>query len=166
MQRDGRNEIVISTAHGRILFYDTDRFDLTWENLQDRFERVDCITAANIDHDPQDELILIARNRGEPSKLYVYDTVHKNNEWRSTNTFEARQILVANTDNDDQLEIILNTGFVIDSKFFNIEWAADAPFGDRIMVMELNGDCYPEIIGTTKDYSLRVWDVYAEREIW
>ena len=44
--------------------------------------------------------------------------------------------------------------------------SADAPFGDRIMVMELNSDRYPEIIGTTKDYSLRVWDVYAEREIW
>ena len=68
--------------------------------------------------------------------------------------------------NDDQLEIILNTGFIIDSRFYNIEFQTEDVFGDRILLMDINGDGIPEIIGEFVDYNLRIFDVYAEREIW
>ncbi|MCI0481557.1 MAG: hypothetical protein L0213_08225, partial [Candidatus Dadabacteria bacterium] len=80
--------------------------------------------------------------------------------------FTASEIVVANMDKDDQLEIVLNSGIVIDSKFRNIEVEWDKPFGDRIIVFDMNNDGYPEVIGEFSDYSLRIFDVYSEREVW
>ena len=34
------------------------------------------------------------------------------------------------------------------------------------MVCDMNNDGYPEVVGEFSDYSLRIFDVYAEREVW
>ena len=74
--------------------------------------------------------------------------------------------LSANMDNDPQLEIILNTGIIIDSKFYNVEFEWDRSFGARIELFDINGDGIPEIWGENPDFTLRVFDRYAERDIW
>jgi outer membrane protein assembly factor BamB len=158
---DGKDKLVVSTAAGRILIYDLDDYDLVWENLQDRFERVQYMVAGNLDADAQGELVFIANG-----VLYIYDSLNKNIEWQSQTTFDARQILIANVDDDEQMEIILNTGVILDSRFYTIELQADSAFGDRISLFDLNGDGTPEIIGEYGDFNLKVFDIYAEREIW
>ena len=63
-------------------------------------------------------------------------------------------------------KIILDTGHIIDSRFFRIEQEVKAGFGARIKLMDMNGDGYPEIVGENPDFSLRVYDIYAERGVW
>lgn len=158
---DGQQMLAISTAGGRIVFYRMGDFSQEWENLQDPFDRVDYMVAANLDDDPQHELVFIA-----DGLLYIYDSLNKNFEWHSQAHFEAKQIVIGNVDDDPQPEIILNTGTIIDSRFYSIEFQADNAFGDRISLFDLNGDGVPEIFGELLDFNLKVFDVYAEREVW
>lgn len=158
---DGRPMLVITNLGGRIMVYDMDGYDLEWENLQDPFDTIQYMTSANIDGDPQEELIFLAVDQ-----LVIYDSLNKTFEWVSPHKVVAQQIKLANLDDDPQLEIILNSGIIFDSKFYNIEFEADRPFGDRIMLFDLNGDGIPEIWGERQDWVVRVFDRYAEREIW
>jgi hypothetical protein len=158
---DGRPMLVLSTLGGRILVYDVDGYDLEWENLQDPFDMIQYMVSENIDNDPQHELILVAVDQ-----LVIYDSLNRTFEWVSQTKVSAKQIKLANMDDDPQLEIILNTGIIFDSKFYNIEFEADRPFGDRVMLFDLNGDGIPEIWGEHGDWIVRVFDRYAERAIW
>jgi len=158
---DERPMLVISTLGGRILVYDMDGFDLEWENLQDPFEMIEYLVAENIDEDPQQELIFVAEE-----KLYIYDSLNKTFEWVSPLRVRAQMIKLANMDDDPQLEIILNTGIIFDSKFYNVEFEWDRPFGARIELFDLNSDGIPEIWGEDQDQTLKIFDRYAERLIW
>jgi hypothetical protein len=98
--------------------------------------------------------------------LYIYDSWNKSLEWQSQSGYGAQEMLVANVDDDDQDEIILNTGFIFDSRFYNVELQAESSFGDRMSLIDINNDGYPEIVGELSNFSLRIFDVYAERELW
>lgn len=158
---EGRDKLVVSTVGGRVVIYDMDSYDLEWENLQDRFSTVTYMTHANLDDDKQEEVVILA-----DKLLYIYDSINKNVQWVSTQEFTARQIVIGNIDDDPQLEIIFNTGRIIDSRFYNIQLESDTPFGDRISLVDINQDGYPEIFGEYSDFTLRVYDVWNEREIW
>ncbi len=158
---DGRPMLVLSTFGGRIVVYDMDGYDLVWENLQDPFQMIEYLVSANVDNDPQQELIFVAEE-----KLIIYDSLNRNFEWVSQFRVSAQMIKLANMDDDPQDEIILNTGVIIDSKFFNIEFEWDRPFGARIELFDMNGDGIPEIFGESPDMILKVFDRYAERLIW
>jgi hypothetical protein len=77
-------------------------------------------------------------------------------------------MLVANVDDDEQLEIILNTGPIIDSRFYYVEPSkvGAGGYGRNISLLDLNGDGIPEIVGESNGFQLRVYDIYAERVIW
>jgi hypothetical protein len=158
---NGVPEIVIATVNGRILVYSTETYQNVWENLEDNFSSIQAMEVANIDADPQLELVYIADGR-----LYIVDGMSKSKQWVSQQSFDAIEIIVGNVDKDEQMEIILNSGIIIDSRFFNIEVEWDKPFGDRIMLFDMNNDGIPEIVGEFADYSLRIYDVYARREVW
>lgn len=158
---DGGKEFIIATEAGRILIYDLESYDLIWENLQDPFDEIECLTAANIDSDAQAELIFVADRL-----LRIYDSVNHAMDWESQQEFRAQEIIVANVDDDDQDEIILNTGTIIDSRFYNTEFELETSFGERIHLFDINGDGIPEIFGEFSNFSLRIYDIYAEREIW
>jgi len=158
---DGDDEVVIATAGGRILIYDSATFELLWENLQDPFATIECMTSGNLDSDPQDELVVIA-----DSFLHVYDGLNKTLEWRSQDTYSAREIIIGNVDDDDNLEIILNSGVVIDSRFRTVDFEAESPFGQKIELLDMNGDGIPELIAEQADGTIRVYDLHSERELW
>ena len=158
---DGADKLVISTAGGRIMIYQMNTFDLDWENLQDPFDQIEYMISENLDDDPQQELIFIADRI-----LYIYDSLKKTIDWQSQDEFTAKQIITGNVDDDAQLEIIMNTGVILDSRFYNVEFRSKEPFGDRIFLLDINNDGVPEIAGESLDFNLRFFDVYAEREIW
>ena len=159
---DGKQKLAVSTAGGRIVFYELSDFSLAWGesagSLRSRALHGGEPTSTTI---AQQELVFIA-----DKILSIYDSLNKNFEWQSTSEFDAQQIVVANVDDDDQPEIILNTGVIVDSRFYNIEFQADNVFGNRISLLDINGDGVPEIFGELLDFNLKVFDIYAEREIW
>lgn len=161
LEGDGVQEIVIATMDGRILVYAMGTYQNVWENLEDNFTLIQAIDVANVDDDPQLEFIFIADGR-----INIVDGVSKSKQVVSQRTFDATEIIVSNIDKDPQVEVILNSGLVLDSRFYNVEVAWDKPFGDRIALLDVNNDGMPEIIGEFADYSLRIFDAYARREVW
>ncbi|RJR29550.1 MAG: hypothetical protein C4574_03390 [Candidatus Latescibacterota bacterium] len=161
LEADGTMEFVVATVSGRILTYSMETYASLWENLEDRYQSIDAIDVANVDSDPQLEIVFIADNR-----LQIYDGATKSRQWVSSRDFSAGELLIENVDRDPQLEIILNSGIILDSRFLNVEVEWDKPFGDRIAVADMNGDGFPDIVGEFADYSIRVFDVYSRREVW
>jgi hypothetical protein len=161
VENDGTLELVIATMGGGILLYSLDDYTNTWENIEDNFTSIEAFDVANIDDDPQMEFIVLANGT-----LFIIDSLDKHRQWISERKFSATELITANVDKDEQKEIILNTGIVIDSKFYvvDLEWVKS--FGERISTFDLNNDGIPEIIGEFPDYSLRIFDVYSQREVW
>jgi hypothetical protein len=158
---DGRKKLLISTFAGRVLIYDLAKYELEWENLQQRYSRIDHMAVANLDGDKQLEVALLADD-----KLYIFDGYNRNLQWSSTTNMIATFMVIGNVDDDPQLEIVLNSGIIVDSRFFNIQFQTDQPFGDRLSLADLTGDGYPEVIGEFADRTLRVFDVWRGREVW
>jgi hypothetical protein len=160
---NGKKSIILATAKGRFMVYDADSYEFISENFHEPFNSISCLTLANIDNDPQDEIIFIG-----DKLLNIYDSTSRALVWRSQDEFTADEILVANVDDDVQPEIILNSGQIIDSRFYSLERVNldSGSFGSRMRLLDVNGDGFPEIIGETKNYALQVYDVYAQRIIW
>jgi hypothetical protein len=160
---DGRKEIWVSTARGRIIVYDEQNYDRMYENFIEPFQSISCMTTANIDNDPEEEVIVIGDGR-----LNIYDGKNGALEWKSTATFAATEIILGNVDDDPQLEIILNSGTIIDSRFYTVEPYSlkSGSFGVRMKLLDMNGDGHPEIFSETTGFALKVYDVYGQRELW
>lgn len=158
---DGHEKILVSTIAGRVLIYDLAKYELEWENLQLHFSRIDFMACANLDGDPQQEVVLLADD-----KLYIIDGYNRNIQWNSTTNMPATYMVIGNVDDDPQLEIVLNSGIIVDSRFYNIQFQTDQPFGDRLSLVDLTGDGYPEVVGEFTDRTLRVFDVWRGREVW
>lgn len=172
LEGTGNREIVVATSRGRVIAWDAETYDLLGENYIETFTSISCMTLTQLDSDPQMEMILLADSSvpgSTPSaQLSIYDMKSRALEWRSQETYQATEMLVANVDDDPQLEIILNTGPVIDSRFYYVEVskAIVGGYGIRLKLIDLNGDGYPEIVGETPGFPLRVYDIYAQREVW
>lgn len=161
LYNDGTRKLLISSIAGRVLIYNLDKYELEWENLQQRYNRIDFMASANLDGDRQEEVIVLADDH-----LYIFDGYNRNIEWSSTTNMIASYLLIGNVDDDPQLEIILNSGIIVDSRFYNIQFQTDQPFGDRLSLLDVTGDGYPEVIGEFADRTLRIFDVWRGREVW
>lgn len=158
---DGKQKIVVSTIGGRVLIYDLATYQLEWENLQLRYTRIDFMAPANLDNDAQQEVVILADDR-----LFIFDGYNKNIQWSSTIALVANFLVIGNVDDDPQLEIVLNTGKIVDGRFYNIQFQTDKVFGDRIELLDITGDGYNDVVGEFSDRSLRVFDVWRTREVW
>ena len=158
---DGKLKLLIGTVAGRVLIYDLATYELEWENQQLRYSRVDHMAVGQLDGDKQLEVVILADDR-----LFIFDGYNRNVQWSSTTNMVANYVVLGNVDDDVQLEIVLNSGIIVDSRFFNIQFQTDQIFGDRLALADITGDGYPEVIGEFADRSLRVFDVWRGREVW
>jgi len=62
----------------------------------------------------------------------------------------------------------LNSGTIIDSRFYTVEPFSlkSGGFGVRMRLLDMNGDGYPEVFSETAGFALKVYDVYGQRELW
>jgi hypothetical protein len=158
---DGKQKIVVSTFAGRVLIYDLATYQLEWENLQLRYNRIDFMAPAQLDSDPQQEVVILADDH-----LYIFDGYNRNIQWSSTIPLVATFLAIGNVDDDPQPEIVLNTGKIVDGRFYNIQFQTDKVFGDRIELLDVTGDGYPDVVGEFSDRSIKVFDVWRTREVW
>ena len=158
---DGKQKIVVSTIGGRVLIYDLASYQLEWENLQLRYNRIDFMLPAQLDTDQQQEVVILADDR-----LFIFDGYNRAVQWSSTVTMPATFMAIGNVDDDPQLEIVLNTGKIVDGRFYNLQFQTDKVFGERIDLLDVTGDGYNDVVGEFTDRSIRVFNVVRSREIW
>jgi hypothetical protein len=66
-------------------------------------------------------------------------------------------------DSDAPLEIVLNSGVVIDTVVGEAEWRTD-PFGERIELLDIDGDGIEEVLGYTQGAPMRIFEVDRRQE--
>jgi hypothetical protein len=189
---DGNLEILAYTELGEIIMFSAQEYTEIWRSTDDEFDTISAMVLADVDDDPQMEMIFTAESvadvagyrrtsRGgspedaerareeEISRLYVYDSLFTFREWSTEQGVTGTSIVVADLDDDGILEIALNSGFIVDASFQRVEWRWPDGFGERIGFADLDGDGIPELIGeyrsvTRPRRTIRVFDVDLQAE--
>jgi hypothetical protein len=157
LEGDGRVEIIVRTQGGRLYVFD-EQFNERWQNLEEDYSEISAMTIANMDDDPAYEFVLLA-----DGKIDYVDGQDHDRQFRSTQSYRATEILVGNVDSDASLEIVLNTGTVLDAVLGEPDWVTE-PFGILIDLLDIDGDGLDEIIGFNLGQNLRIFDVDEQQE--
>lgn len=159
LDRDGRAEVIAQTSGARVYVWETRKFELLWESVEEKFELIQTMAIADVDRDDPLEMVIIADN-----KILYYDGVEFFREKEGRDFVEPSAMLIADVDGDLTDEIVTNDGYVIDTTTLNIEWANDG-FGYPISLFDLDNDGVLEVVGEIGG-SLVFWDLEDRREIW
>ncbi len=159
LDRDGRAEIIAQTSGARVYVWETRKFELLWESVEEKFEQIQTMGIADVDRDDPLEMVIIADN-----KILYYDGVEFFREKEGRDFVEPSAMFIADVDGDLTEEIVTNDGYVIDTTTLSIEWANDG-FGYPISLFDLDNDGVLEVAGEIGG-SLIFWDLEDRREIW
>ena len=148
---DGALEIVAYTVEADVAIYSTDDYALEWRMRRHEYRAMATLLVANVDDDPQQEMIFIGRAKGRPPSkdpgrlplgwVYVYDFVDELEENRSQEVLFGTDMLLADLDDDGRTELALNTGVVIDIQSLQIESRFEPC--KRIAYLDLDCDVFP-----------------------
>ncbi len=152
--------LVAYNTRGFLHVYSLDGYSPIWESPETQFESIEALTTAQLDSDPQFEIVFLSRGR-----LYIYDGAYFHEEWRSDQIFGGTDIVVGDVDGDDEAEIILNTGFVLDGLTRTLEWESVEEFGNVMELADIDGDRKLELIGGNAK-ATKIWDIDMRREKW
>jgi hypothetical protein len=158
---DGLEDAILCrTSNGKVYAWSMDGYGLLWESLPGDYKVVSCFTTANMDDDPANEIVLVADNR-----LVYIDGVNFTRNFTSINEFAATQVRCGDVDGDGRVEVVLNTGQVVDSVSGDVKWE-DEPFFGKIELLDIDGDGMPEILTENPGNGpLKVFDADYRSEI-
>ena len=157
LEGDGRVEILARTQGGRLYVFD-DQFNSTWENLREDYAEIAAMAVANMDDDPAYEIVVLG-----DGILDYYDGGDFTRQFSSTQSYEAQEMVVGNVDPDATLEIVLNSGWVLDAARAEPEWSTEA-FGPIIELLDIDGDGLEEILGYANAQQMRIFDADEQQE--
>jgi hypothetical protein len=146
------------TSSGMLYVWEGQKFDLVYESLTTDFQKIYTFDFGNVDDDPASELIVNADRH-----IYYLDGVTFNREWTSPYEYQATRMCCGDVDGDRRNEIILNTGQVLDSRNGDVKWD-DEVFGNRIELLDIDGDGIPEILSENDGTALKVYDADHKKE--
>ncbi len=157
---DGNPEVLAYSANGKIVVINPVSSETIWSN--DQFGSITAMALGNVDDDPQPEIVFY-----DGSDIYIYDAKTRFEEWKGQEDFgDVRSILIRDLDGDGQMEIAFNTGYVLDSRFYDVEWESAVPFGEEIKAFDVDGDGVEDLIGEFQGRFVKVFDVRLRREKW
>ena len=158
---DGLDDsLICRTSNGKIYVWALDGYSLLWESLPSEYQRVTCFTIANIDEDRFNEIVMLADNR-----IVYIDGESFTKSFTSINEYEATMILCGDVDGDRRVEIVLNSGQVLDSITGDLEWE-DERFSGKIELLDIDGDGMPEVLTENPvNGPLKVFDVDHRSEV-
>lgn len=99
------------TNTGMIYAWDSSTFCLKYESLETDFYEIYTFTLGNMDNDPATEIVVNADRH-----LYYIDGKSFKREWKCLQEYQATRMRCADVDGDGIIDIVLNTGEIVDSK--------------------------------------------------
>lgn len=157
---DGRYALIAYNTRGHIVIWNIDDFSVRWESPGTQFASIEALTTAQVDRDPQLEILFMSEGR-----LYIYDGKFFVEKWRSQQIYDATDIVVGDVDGDGEPEIILNTGFVLDAFTRSLKWESPEEFGEILELADIDGDGKLELISGSVG-ATKIWDIDMRREKW
>ena len=165
---DGEFEIVAYTFT-HVVLYSADDYSFIWQ-IQ---EEITHVAIANVDDDPQLELVYLVKSLGHSEmNIHVYDCLELYEQGISDaipkESIHAQSMVIADFDDDYGLEVVLNTGVVVDLDTLIMEWYFADGFGDRLGYLDIDGDGVLEVIGEVDGLRhtryLRIFNVDSQSE--
>jgi len=150
---DRRNELIVSTRRGDLFVINMDTLEDIWRTPENYFTSLESFTVAEVDGDGKPEIIILADNR-----LVIMSGDKESEEFRSSEEYKARRVLVADVDADGQPDIVLDSGQVLDARFRQLKWELPQPFGDKMDIFDIDGDGKLEIVGTDPVGDIQIID--------
>jgi len=151
---DGFDDHIVCRTPRRLYAFDlASDFFMSYESQPNDFQQIRAFTVANVDEDPAHEIVVNADD-----KIHYIDGETFSREWTSLNNYQATRMRCGDVDGDGRVEIVLNTGQVIDSATGDVEWEEEA-FGSRLELLDFDGDGVPEVLTEGDGTPLRVWDI-------
>ena len=174
LDNDGEADILAYTATGDFFIYGYRSRTLKYRTPEGTYDTILCMAVADLDGSPEMEIFFNAvragtsdSNASQPmGNLIQFDSVSLFEEWTSQERYAATDIIIGNVDNDEDPEIILNTGQVLDIRFKGLEWQSDVAFGSRLYLIDLDSDGLLELVTEYNQSYIRVIDVDERREKW
>ena len=152
--------ILCRTDTGTAYAWSMDGYTLLWESLPGEYRTISCFTTANVDDDEANEIVMLADDR-----IVYVDGASWNKQFSSIDEYKATQMRCGDVDGDGRVEIVLNSGQVLDSASGNVEWADESFFG-KIELLDIDGDGNPEILTENPGGGpLKVYDVEFQGEV-
>ena len=161
LDSDGSCEVVITSTTGDLEIRDGKNLESLWEERDEDFSTINAMSVGNVDQDTALEIVILADDH-----LHVYDGETHFKEWQSSDQMEASDILIGDVDGDNEDEIVLSSGVVLSSGFYQIEWSAGKTFGDQLFLFDVNEDKVPEIFARQADGRVRVFNARIQMELW
>ena len=158
---DGKREVITTTLDGEFAIRDAETLESIWRDRDENFSSILGMTVGNVDQDPSPEIVLLADKR-----LYVFDGATRFKEWQGIDETDAVDVVIADVDGDSEQEIILSSGEILSSVFFQVEWSAGTTFGDELLLFDIHGDGIPEIFGRQSDGRIRIFSAKVQTELW
>ncbi|MHB9027514.1 MAG: hypothetical protein ACYC9O_01965 [Candidatus Latescibacterota bacterium] len=165
LDRIGEAEIVAYTLDGNIFIYGYDSRELKYKSPEGTYQGINCMLVANLDTSPELELLFITK----AGKMIQFDSVTRFEEWTSTDTYEATDMVYGNVDNDRNMELILNTGEILNFQFKSVKWKMDAAHirpNSRLYLIDMDNDNILELVVEYDQQYVRFFDIDQRREKW
>ena len=156
---DGLDDHIICRTARRLYAWNLDAdFFQSYESQPNDFQSIRAMTVANMDDDPASEIVVAADD-----KIHYIDGATFARKWTSLRNYTATRIRCGDVDGDGRVEIVLNTGQVLDGGTGDVKWE-DQVFGARFELLDLDGDGLLEILTESDGAPLRVFDVDYKAE--
>jgi len=154
LDNDGLDDHILCRTPRRLYAFALDNdYHNSYESQPNDYQSILAFTVANVDDDPQKEIVVVA-----DGKIHYVDGLSYGREWTSLDNYEAVRIRCGDVDGDGRVELVLHTGKVLDAGTGQVEWS-DQVFGARFELLDFDGDGILEILTEGPGQPLRVWDV-------
>jgi len=151
---DGYNDIFMArTSTGMLYVWSGTTFNLRYESLPTDFKNITAFTTGDVDAGEYAEIVLNA-----DKKIYFLDGQNFKRKWTSLRDYEATRMLCGDVDGDNNMEIVLNSGQVVDTFTGDVKWEEEG-FYNRIELLDMDGDGIPEILTEGNGTPLKIYDM-------
>ena len=164
INHDGKLEIFILLSSGNIDLYKNQTMELD-TTYQTTINNARNLIISDVDNDGQIEFILVSKD--DDFKINIINSLSLAVEWDTTiSSADDLDIKVGNVDNDYGTEIILSSGVIIDGADHHIKWIYSEGFGEKIELVDIDGNSAQEIIGISTSNYITAFDAELQLLLW